>query len=37
MGVGLTILAVFVAGLAFFAKRLSATIVTAPMIFIGLG
>ena len=37
MGIGLTILAVFVAGFALFAKRLSATVVTAPMVFIGLG
>ena len=37
MDIGLTILAVFVAGFALFAKRLSATVVTAPMVFIGLG
>lgn len=37
MAIGLTILAVFVAGFAMIAKRLSSTIVTAPMIFVGLG
>ena len=37
MALGLTLLAVFVASFALIARRLSSTIVTAPMIFIGLG
>lgn len=37
MAVGLTILAVFVAAFALIARRLSSTMVTAPMVFIGVG
>jgi len=37
MTIGLAILATFVAGFALIAKRLSSTILTAPIIFIGLG
>ncbi len=37
MTLGLLILAVFAAGFAMIAKRLSSTVLTAPMLFIGLG